>query len=144
MSPVLSRPRSPAFGEHRSRLGVAAGVAAVLIVVALAFVLTRLGSDPSVSDIHLDNPTSYDLTVEVASSHRDSWTQAGTARRETTTDLLQVGDQGKTWVFRFSYGGTQAAEITVPRSTLERDGWKLRVPDSAGTVLAGAGITPPP
>jgi hypothetical protein len=141
MSPVLSRPRSPAAG-NRSRIGVAAVVVAVLVVALLAVVLTRLGSDPSVSDIHVDNPTAYDLTVDVAGGHSDSWTQAGTARRQTTTDLLEVGDQGRTWVFRFSYGGTQAAEITVPQSTLERDGWRVRVPDEAGTTLREAGIGP--
>ena len=141
MSPVLLRPRSPAAGD-RSRIGVAAAVVAVVVVAVLGVVLTRLGSDPSVSDIHLDNPTAYDLTVEVAGGHNDGWTQAGTARRQSTTDLLEVGDQGKTWVFRFSYGGTKAAELTVPRSTLERDGWRVRVPDEAGTTLAGAGIGP--
>ena len=143
MSPVMSRPRLPASGS-RNRGAIAAVVIATAVLVLLGVLLTRLGADRSVADIHVDNPTPYDLTVEVAGAARDGWTGIGVAGRRGTTDLLQVGDEGATWVFRFSYAGDRAAELTVPRATLERDGWKLRIPDSVAEELRVAGLGPPP
>jgi len=142
MSPVLSRPRPQVSGE-RHRAAIIAAAVGVAVVIVLGLLLTRAGSNHFVTDLRVENPTAYDLDVEVADPG-GAWTEAGTARRQATTALLQVGDQGKTWVFRFSYADTNAAEMTVPRATLEADGWHVTVPEAAGAKLSTAGIGPPP
>ena len=53
-----------------------------------------------------------------------------------------VVDQRDTWVFRFSYAGKNAGEISVPRSQLAGNGWRVVVPDQVAQNLRADGILP--
>jgi hypothetical protein len=100
----------------------------------------------TVHRVSIDNETSYALNVEVTGANHDGWTGLATAERERTTDVSDVVDQGKTWIFRVDSQGVDGGEITVSRDDLVRAGWKVVIPASVGTRLAagGAPATPPP
>jgi hypothetical protein len=117
-------------------------VAVVLAVVAV--ILVGAGDESFVAHVRVDNQTPYDVAVDVAGATRDGWMGAGFAQRRTTTEFSDVVDQGATWVFRFSYAGVDAGEVTVARSTLEGAGWRVAVPASVVDRLVAAGVSPPP
>ena len=56
----------------------------------------------------------------------------------------EVIDQRDTWIFRFSYAGRNAGEISVPRSELAKNGWQVTVPNTVAQNLRDAGILPGP
>jgi hypothetical protein len=52
----------------------------------------------------------------------------------------EVADQGREWVFRFSYGGVDAGELVLSRDRLARDGWNITVPSAVAERLRDAGV----
>jgi hypothetical protein len=96
-----------------------------------------------IDKVAISNPTAYEARVDIASQSRDDWTPLTTVPADSEVVVQQVYDPGSTWVFRFGYLHYQQ-ELKVPRSELERDGWKVTVPPSFGSTLEDQGISPPP
>ena len=139
MSPVLTRPRSSlrlsAFG------GLAAWAALALSPLLLVGRLT--GGEPSfVAEVTVVNPLVYKVNVDVKAPGDDGWSDLGTVRRETAKTIEQVVDEGLRWTFRFTYGGELGGEMTVDRSQLRADGWRVTVPAEVGDRLRQAGLRP--
>jgi hypothetical protein len=116
-----------------------------LAVVAVAFAL-GVGSvtreSAFVPTVAVDNPTPYNLQVDVAVPGEGDVLALGTVPREGSRRFEQVVDLGERWLFRFSFGGEAVGEVVVPRARLEHDGWRLEVPAGVGQELADAGHPP--
>jgi hypothetical protein len=128
----------------RQRRGTVIGtllVAAVAVGI-VAEVAPALRFPPHVARLTVVNPSVYHVNVDVTDVGRRSWLDVGTAGRERTRTVEEIPDQGRRWVFRFSYGGIDAGEIVMARSELEAARWRLTVPDHAIDRLRTAGFPP--
>ncbi len=122
----------------------------VLGVLALAAVAAAVGigvgsitrGSAFVERITVDNPTLYNLQVDIGAPGEGQVLAVGTVPREGSRQFHQVVDQGERWVFRLSFGVEEVGEIEVPRPQLEQDGWKVAVPPDGGRRLADAGHPP--
>jgi hypothetical protein len=117
-------------------------IALALVVGVAAELAPRVSVPPHVTRLRLVNPTVYQLNVEVAASSGGPWLDLGAVDRESTKSVEQVLDEGRRWMFRFSYGGTDAGAVSATRGALEAAAWTLHVPDAAGERLQAAGLTP--
>lgn len=123
---------------------IPAGVV-VALVLAAAVPLMRLLETPSFVDrISVENPTRYDIGIDVTDADRDGWMAIGTARRATSSTFQEIIDQGDVWIFRFRAQAEDGGELRVTRQELERDGWKLTIPESVGDDLQSKGAAFPP
>lgn len=124
-----------------------APVAVVVIAVAglvLSQLLRVLEVPSHVERVLFENPTAYDLDVEVSDGRRDSWVGMGTAVGGAITKMEKILDQGDTWTFRFTGQGEAGGEVQLTRRQLERDGWKVTIPEEIGHTLEARGVLPPP
>ena len=142
MSPgsIDTRP-TPAL---RHRRGAVLGLVLALAVGAtvVAELAPRLAVPRHIATLRVVNPTVYQVNLDVADGDDGPWLDLGTFNREASKTVEQVGDQGRRWVFRLSSGGVDAGRFVVARSALERAGWTLRIPQSAGDRLREAGLAP--
>ncbi len=138
MNPVLTppRPRSPRPAS------VAVVLVGVAVTVAAVLVAARLTTDEStlVRRLTVENPTPYLLNVEVSGADRGSWVDLGSFGKQSSRTVEEVVDQGRQWVFRFSYGGVEGGELVVGRDQLVRDGWRITVPAEVTERLRAAGL----
>jgi hypothetical protein len=135
---VLTPPRPPS-----ARLAGAAIVLVVLAVaVAVLLALARIdvGESTTYRRLTVNNPSPYIVNIEVTGVERDRWLDLGSFRRETRRAVEEVADQGREWVFRFSYGGVDAGELVISRDRLARDGWSITVPPAVAERLRNAGV----
>jgi hypothetical protein len=135
---VLTPPRPPS-----ARLAGAAIVLVVLIVTAgVLFVLARLdvGESTTYRRLTVDNPSPYNVNIQVAGTKRQGWLDLGSFPRQARRTVEEVVDQGRDWVFRFSYGGVDAGELVISRDQLARDGWVTIVPSAVTERLHEAGL----
>lgn len=140
MSPVATRPR-PAPARRRS--DVLAVLAAVLgLVLALGVLLPAMEVPPHVERITIDNPHEWSAAVEASDASRQGWVGIGTVGKNAAHGFEKVLDQGHTWTFRFSYAGFDGGELAVSRADLQRNGWKIAVPDEFATRMRAAGLGP--
>jgi hypothetical protein len=93
-----------------------------------------------VDHITIRNGSSYSLTVSVAGRDRDGYMSLGVVPREGEQTFTEILDQGDLWVFRFTYGGEEAAELPVTRAVLQRDHWTVEVPPEVSSTLVGLGF----
>lgn len=68
--------------------------------------------------------------------------ELGIAERMSDTVREQVIDVGSRWRFRFEYLGQDVGEVSVNRSQLVRDSWRIVIPEDIGRRLEGAGVRP--
>jgi hypothetical protein len=106
----------------------------------LLIVSTGCTEPRHVDHITVRNGSGYSLTVSVADRGRDGYLGLGVVPREGEQTFTEVLDQGDLWVFRFTYGGEEAAELPVTRAQLQRDHWTVEVPPEASSTLAGLGF----
>jgi hypothetical protein len=106
----------------------------------LLIVATGCTEPRHVDHITIRNGSPYSLTVSVADRGRDGYLGLGVVPREGEQTFTQVLDQGDLWVFRFTYGGEEAAELPVTRAQLQRDRWTVEVPEEVSSTLAGLGF----
>ena len=118
----------------------AVGIFLGAAVLAVLIVAPSLAPASFVSRLAIDNPTVFDLNVDVAGGEGGGWYPLGTLERETENVIEEVVDPGSTWVFRFSYAGIDGGEVAVSRSELRGAGWQLAVPPGVGEQLAAAGL----
>src|SRR5262249_40666540 len=118
---------------------------AIVAAIALILVATRLTETPSTVDhLVIQNPTKFDLAVDVAGGDGGGWMAVGAVRRGSAGTFQDVVDQGDTWTFRFSAQGEDSDAVKVSRDDLARAGWKLEVPASVSDSLQAKGAEFPP
>lgn len=88
----------------------------------------------------IDNPTAYQLNIELTDGGRHRWFDLGAVGPERNKTVQEVADQGEQWVFRLSYGGMDAGEVVVARSELAPTGWRVTIPVETGDRLHAAGL----
>ena len=137
------RVRSP---SRPTWLGAAPVALAALAVVAVALGACSdvLRQRSSIDQISFENPTVYDLSIEVTGRARDGWISVGTAHAGETDTVEDVVDQGDLWIFRFRAQGREAGELRLTRAQLERVRWKVSVPRRIGDELKAKGAPPSP
>lgn len=135
-------------GPRRARWRAVAGSELVLLIVAAAIAAgigrVVLDAPPSIDQVAVTNVSEYDVTVQVSSGDRDGWTSLTTVGRRSTRVVVDVLDQGDTWVFRFTAQGRNGGELHVDRSDLEFTDWAVTVPDHVIDHLRAIGTPPPP
>lgn len=129
------------------RLRYPGGALGLVVALALAAALvtalaSNLRSPSDVAALTVDNPTVYQVNVDVSPSGDGDWLDLGSVGRERTKTIEQIGDQGTRWVFRFSYGGVDAGRVTLSRTELAAAHWTVRVPTEVGERLRAAGLQP--
>lgn len=138
---VNAPPRSPRATHRSLTLVWFMGAAALAAVLAGAVAgITRLPGH--VDRVVLDNPHEFDIAVDVSAEPGGPTVSLGAADHDERTVIDEVLDAGDVWVFRFSYAGVDAGEVALRRTTLERTGWQVRVPDSVAARLRAAGFGP--
>jgi hypothetical protein len=119
---------------------------AVLLAMAFAVALavTPLLRTPShVDHLVVDNPTEFELDVDVAGSSGGTL-GVGPVEAGDEVRFDDVLDQGDDWRILLSSAGVDAAEVRISRDDLERDGWRVTVPEEAAERLRAAGMPPTP
>jgi hypothetical protein len=118
-------------------------VAGVALVAALtSAVASAVRAPADVAALTIDNPTVYQLNVEVSPTGTGDWLDLGAVGRERSKTVEQIADQGRQWVFRFSYGGLEGGRLVVDRGMLAGAHWTVRVPPEAGERLRAAHLQP--
>lgn len=109
----------------------------------LVNILGRVTSDTAyVPRLTVVNDTEYNVNVEVTGAAHDGWLDLGAVSRGRTQTLEQIVDQGGRWSFRFSYAGVAAGDLSLDRSGLAAQGWRVTIPPQVGERLKAAGLRP--
>lgn len=120
-------------------------VLALLATIAVLITAPRLTQEPTfISEVTVDNPTRYDIGIQVTGEDRDGWMSVGTARRAGTSSFEEIYDQGDVWIFRFRAQGEEGGEIRLNRTELKRRNWRVEIPESVGEELQSKGAPFPP
>lgn len=106
----------------------------------LAVLLYGCTSASYVPKIEIENPTDYDLVVDVRGGDDSSRLQLGIAKKGRGSVTEQVIDLGEDWVFTFEYLDEEAGSVSVKRSELERAHWKFVIPTEVGNRLKEKGV----
>ena len=142
MTSVLERRRP------RPHLPARTGTAGLWLVTAatgaffLAVVEPALRVPPHVDHLVVENPHPWIVVVEAAGPDGDGWVPVATVAREDSVRVDDVLDQGERWLFRFRAAGHPAGEVTVERSRLDAEGWRLTMPDAVAERLRDSGLAP--
>ncbi len=129
----------PRLGRGRV-LGLVVALALAAAIVSAAARTVRAPAD--VAALTIDNPTVYQVNVEVSPSGQGGWLDLGAVGRERSKTVEQIADQGERWVFRFSYAGVDAGRVALSRAELAGARWTVHVPAAAGDRLRAAGLSP--
>lgn len=141
MNPTDLRPIPPQARRRRGQiLGLVVAVAVGVALFSAAASTFRVPAN--LPALTIENPTVYQLNVEVSPSGSGGWLDLGAVGRDRNKTIEQVADQGKTWVFRFSYGGVDAGQVTRTRAELASARWTVTVPREAEERLQAAGLQP--
>lgn len=135
--PALARP-SPRAPERRVDLVVDA-VAVALAAVLLAVASVAL-ADPARVDVVVDNPTAYDVHVDVRSADGGNRLGLGTVAAGESRPFRLVVDRGDRWHFEFSRGRVDASPVEVSRDAVRAG--PVVVPASVEAEFRAAGLRP--
>lgn len=138
-SPALARP-SPRV--RKRRVDVVATALAVVVGAALMAGLSQLLADPARVDLEVDNPTAYDVNVDVRPADGGNRIGLGTVGAGSSKPFARVIDQGERWLFEFSYGGVDASPVEVSQETVTSG--TVVVPARVEEEFRDAGLNPPP
>jgi hypothetical protein len=133
--------RRPPPEARRELVGTfVAGLICGLVVLAAA---SGLRDPAHVDRVTVVNPHPWYVNVAVTDPDHGGWYEIGALGRESRQSYLEVVDQGREWTFRFSYAGQQA-DLRVSRDRLERDEWRVTVPDQLALDLRTARVAESP
>lgn len=136
---TLARP-SPRVRPRR--VDIVATLLTVVVGAVLIAGMSVLLADPPRVDLVVENPTDYDVNVDVRSADGGSQLGLGTVGSGSSKPFALVIDQGERWLFEFSYGGVEPSPVEVSRETITTG--TVVVPDAAEDEFRQAGLTPPP
>jgi hypothetical protein len=139
MTSVATRPGPTRHGDLFYWLG-AAGL--FLALMSVVYPTLRL---PTFETVTVQNPHAWVANVELADpgSSGGGGLGIGTVGPGETISFREVADQGRRWVFHFTYAGV-TAELQVDRATLRRNSWTVRVPDAFAAELRAQGVKETP
>jgi len=141
MSIDISEQQLSELGRRRGRTRWVAVAAVVAVMAVMAVGGSRMSRGPRfIPAITVVNPTPYSLQVDVQAPGERSHLGLGGIRLESTREFLEVMDQGPQWVFLFSYAGHEGGQLTASRDQLQRDGWRVTVPDQVAERFRDAGL----
>jgi hypothetical protein len=140
MSPVATRP-PPAPPQNKGSLATIL-IAVVTGALVLLVVLPAIRPPVFVDRVTVVNPQPWSVEVDVRGEERDGVVGIASVGREQTQTVEDVLDQGRLWIFEFSYGGADGGELVIGRAQLERAGWKVTVPDEFASRMRAAGMGP--
>jgi hypothetical protein len=129
------------FLEHFQTNGAAIVVAAVFALLCGGLLLHDPARLPALT---IDNPSPYDVKVDVSGDNGSTWTVLTTARQNCAAMVESPIDRGDTWLFRLRAQGLVSREITVDRSDLERANWHFAVPRDIAQQWEASGVPHPP
>jgi hypothetical protein len=132
---------SPIRHRRRRDTPIAVGAVAVLVLMFLV-VGSQLQAPDRVDRLTIVNPTDHGVRVSVRATPVAGRYDLGWAWEHGQLDVHDAADVGGTWIFRFSYAGLDAGELTITRADLEAAGWRIEVPAVVGERLTDAGIPP--
>ncbi|MDP9403822.1 MAG: hypothetical protein M3P85_10975 [Actinomycetota bacterium] len=118
-----------------------------MLLASVAGMITagRLMQEPTfIREITVENPTRYDIEIQVTDGDRDGGVSLGTARRASTSTFQEIYDQGDVWIFRFTAQGEEGGELSITRTELERTSWHVEIPEAVGDELRAKGAAFPP
>jgi hypothetical protein len=140
MNQILIEP-APANVRRFGQLARWAGVALALVaMIGLGAWLVR--APDFVDHVVVVNRTPYTLDVDVTGVDRNTWMPMSVATGGTSTSTKDVIEQHDTWIFRFSNEGVIGGELSVSRSRLAGNGWRVVVPDRVVEALRAADSSP--
>jgi hypothetical protein len=116
----------------------------MLLALGTCFLVVGCSDVSFVDEVTIVNNTAYSPNVDVTDGARDGWLGLATVGPESSSTVREVIDQGDVWIFRFDYVGMHAEELEVSRRDLERNEWRVSVPESFEDRLREMGIPPPP
>jgi hypothetical protein len=120
-------------------------VTRLLLALGVCSILAAACSEVAfVDEVTIVNDTAYSTNVDVTDGARDGWLGLATVGPESTRTVREVIDQGDIWIFRFDYVGMHAEELEVSRRDLERNEWRVSVPENFEARLREMGVPPPP
>jgi hypothetical protein len=134
------RPARP-FGRI-VRADAVAIVAAIIGVMVIGIVL--LSGPARVGHLTVDNPTDYDVSIQLAPSANGPWLPFAVVGLRSTRDFQDVLDQGDSWVLRFHAQGQDAGDVTLTKADLQAADWHLTVPDTVVQRLQQLGVPTSP
>ena len=146
MSPPTTL-RPPSGAHLRPWLRIIRPMHALLFVVvigALVGLRPVLAKPHFVPHIAFENPTVYDLAIEVTDGGHEGWMAIVTAKRAGATVAQEIYDVGAVWIFRFTSQGETGSELRVARADLERNDWHVAIPAAVGEELRSKGAPVPP
>ncbi len=108
--------RNTRLRERLQTNGAAIVVATVFALLCALLLFDDPGRAPTLT---IDNPTAFDVRVEVSDANRAEWTVLTSARQQCGATVEAPIDHGGTWVFRLQTQGLAAEEIawTAPISS---------------------------
>ena len=143
--PTAVRPPRPGNARARARRVGPLHLLVAVAAIATALLAERIFDSPTRIDrITFENPTDYDLRVEVSGEQRDRWSALATAPARQAKEVGEILDVGEVWVFRFSSQGKDGGELRISRTELAGDGWRVEIPRRVGARLRTLGAPPPP
>ena len=143
-APVSAYGDTRRYTRLRERLqtnGAAIVVATVFALLCALFLFDDPGRVPTLT---IDNPTAFDVRVEVSDANRAEWTVLTSARQQCGAAVEAPIDHGGTWVFRLQAQGLASEEIAMDRADLERANWHFAIPVAVAQQWEAAGIPHPP
>jgi len=117
-------------------------VLAVVVGAVLVAGMSVLLADPARVDLVVENPTAYDVNVDVRSVDGGGRLGLGTVGAGSSRPFSLVIDQGERWLFEFSYGGVDVSSVEVSRDTVTTG--TVIVSDAVEDEFRRAGLTLPP
>jgi hypothetical protein len=131
-------PTSPQLRSRRTPL-----LLSVLALAGVLLVSQLLASPHFLSHITFDNPTPYNLSVEV-SNGSDGWLPLGSVEPRRATSVGEIYDIGDVWNVRVSTQGETVGRFRVTRDQLEHANWHVEIPRRIGNDLEAAAVPPQP
>jgi hypothetical protein len=124
------------------------GADAVAIVIAIVGVMVvgivLLSGPARVGHLTVDNPTDYDLSIQLAPSTNGAWLPFAVVGQRSTREFQDVTDQGDTWVFHFRAQGQDGGDLMLTKADLQAAGWHITVPATVVTQLQQLGTPASP
>lgn len=115
---------------------------AALFCALLLLTLTACDRVSYVETLTIENPTDYDLLVNVRGNESSGVLGLGVVHKRATEERGQVIDMGPVWVYEFRYQGLDAGQVRVSRRDLANQGWRFVIPEEIGTRLQELGLPP--
>lgn len=134
---VRGSPEAEHVGEMPMRKGTKKGTRRLVLLALVA--ASCSGPPPTVDRITIANPTDYDLDVEVTGSGQEGRLPIAIVDARSEDTVQEVIDQGENWIFRFRHTGDVVGELRFTRAELERNGWRVVVPEEVGERLQQLG-----